>query len=69
VYVYEGVPICQIIVEIEIEIEIGIEIDPCPPWHPAFTDRSDLTVELCQHRSTRFLMSESHHPSLRYRSR
>ncbi|MGI6299511.1 MAG: hypothetical protein ACOX52_00400 [Verrucomicrobiota bacterium] len=39
-------PICQIIVGIEIEIEI----DPCPPWHPAFTERSNFTVELCQHR-------------------
>jgi len=39
-------------IEIEIEIEIGIEIgiDPCPPWHPAFTDRSNLTAELCQDR-------------------
>ena len=44
-------PICQIIVEIEIGIEIEIEIDPFPAWHPAFTDRSNLTVELYQHRN------------------
>ncbi|MGI6299522.1 MAG: hypothetical protein ACOX52_00455 [Verrucomicrobiota bacterium] len=40
----------QIIVEIEIEIEIEIGIDPCPPWHPAFKDRSNWTAELCQDR-------------------
>ncbi len=66
VYGYEGVPISQIIVE----IEIGIEIDPFPAWHSACTDRSILTAELCQHRiGTRFLMSEFHHASFRYRSR
>jgi len=65
-YGYEGLPICQIIVEIEIEIGI----DPFPAWHPACTDRSNLTAELCQHRiGTPFLMSESHHASIRYRCR
>ncbi|HCF96094.1 MAG TPA: hypothetical protein DEW46_13630, partial [Verrucomicrobia bacterium] len=34
-----------------VEIEIGIEIDPFPAWHPACTDRSNLTAELCQHRT------------------
>ena len=51
VYVYEGLPIFWIIVEIEIGIGIEIGIDPCPVWHLALMDCSNFAAELCQHRN------------------
>ena len=44
-YVYEGLPIRQIIVE----IEIGIGIDPCSAWHLALMDPSNFTAGLGQY--------------------
>ena len=63
VYVYEGLPISPIIVEIEIEIEIGIEIDPCPAWHLALMDRSNFVAEWCQHRNNTVAVPGSEWPN------
>ena len=48
-YVYEGLPIRQIIVEIEIEIGIGIDPVLFCTWPSEH--RSNFTAELCQHRN------------------